>query len=102
MNNRTYHIFFSKLANPLRISIISSLDKNPKSVSELIKELKIEQSKLSHALGELKECNIVGFEQKGKQRIYSLSSTIKPILRMIDVHSKGCCKAKCAECKGCK
>jgi DNA-binding transcriptional ArsR family regulator len=98
MSYKTYHVFFSKLANPLRIKIISSLDDGGKSVNELVKELKIEQSKLSHALKELKECNIVKVEIKGKQRIYSLSKSIKPILRLIDCHGKNCC----VECKGCR
>ncbi len=96
MKSSTYHVFFSKLANPLRIEIIISLDKKPKSVSELSTELKVEQSKLSHALKELKECNIVTFQKEGKKRVYSLSKTIVPILRMIDCHSKNCTK-----CRGC-
>ncbi len=96
MNKNTYHIFFSKLSNKLRIDIISSLEKKSKAVSELSTELKIEQSKLSHALKELKNCNIVQVEKKGKQRIYSLSKTIIPILRLIECHSKGC-----DLCKGC-
>ncbi len=98
MTKNTYHIFFSKLSNKLRINIISSLKEKPKSVGELSKELKIEQSKLSHALKELKDCNIVKAEQKGKQRIYSLSKTIIPILRLIDCHSKNC--KKCWGCGG--
>ena len=97
MKPNTYHIFFSKLANPLRISIVTCLEEKPKSVSELVSELNIEQSKLSHALKELKECNIVGVEQKGKQRIYSLSNTIIPILKLIKCHSKGC-SGKCKWC----
>ena len=97
MKSNTYHVFFSKLSNPLRINIISSLESKPKSVMELSKELNIEQSKLSHALKELKSCNIVDVKQKGKKRIYSLSKTIIPILRLIDCHSKKCCE----ECKGC-
>ena len=96
MSKKTYHIFFSKLSNPLRIKIISSLDEKPKSVGELAIKLKIEQSKLSHALRELRECNIVKVEQKGKQRIYGLSRTIIPILRLIDCHGKTCVK-----CRGC-
>lgn len=94
----TYHVFFSKLSNPLRISIISSLNKKPKSVTQLSKELKVEQSNISHALKELRECNIIKFQQKGKQRVYSLNKTITPILRLIDCHGKQCC----VECKGCK
>ena len=96
MNNNTYHIFFSKLANPLRIDIVSSLEKGGKSVSELSENLNVEQSKLSHALGELRECNIVQVKQDGKKRVYSLSKTIIPILKLIGCHSEGC-----GTCKGC-
>ena len=96
MKSNTYHVFFSKLSNPLRIRIITSLDERAKSVMELSNELKTEQSKLSHALKELKECNIVNVEKKGKKRVYSLGSTIIPILRLIDCHSKDCTR-----CKGC-
>ena len=96
MKSNTYHVFFSKLSNPLRIKIISSLDEKPKSVSELSEKLSIEQSKLSHALKELRECNIVNVHQDGKKRVYSLSKTIIPILRLIECHSKNCSK-----CKGC-
>lgn len=96
MKQNTYHIFFSKLANPLRIDIITSLENGDKSVSELVEELNVEQSKISHALGELRECNIVHVEQEGKKRIYSLSQTIIPILKLINCHSRGC-----ANCKGC-
>lgn len=85
------------MSNPSRIDIVSSLEKKPKSVGELSTELKIEQSNLSHALKELKECNIVQVEQKGKQRIYKLSRTIIPILKLISCHSK-----ICEKCSGCK
>ena len=96
MKNSTYHIFFKKLSSPLRIDIISCLDKSPKSVTKLTKELGTEQSKLSHALKELKSCNIVKVKKHGKQRIYSLNETIVPMLRLIDKHSENCSK-----CKGC-
>ena len=97
MKYKTYNIFFSKLSNPLRIKIISILDEKPASVTKLSKKLKVEQSKLSHALRELRDCNIVKVRQRGKQRIYSLNRTIGPILRLIDCHSKTCKK-----CMGCK
>lgn len=99
MNKKSYYIFFSKLSSPLRISIISSLNENPKSVSELGKELEIEQSKLSHALAELRECNIINFIQKGKKRVYHLNKSIRPILDLIDKHSKLNCKGDCKFCK---
>lgn len=98
MKESTYHIFFSKLSNPLRIDIISSIEKKPKSVTELVNELKAEQSKISHALKELRECNIIDFEQRGKKRIYSLNKTIIPILRLIKCHGE----KYCSLCRGCK
>ncbi len=97
-HKNTYHVFFSRLSNPLRIDIISSLEKKPKSVNQLCKELNVEQSKISHALKELRSCNIIKFEQKGKQRMYNLNETIIPILRLIECHGKSCC----SECLGCK
>tara|TARA_Y100000310_G_C20370708_1_gene663351 strand:+ start:33 stop:335 length:303 start_codon:yes stop_codon:yes gene_type:complete len=99
MNYKTYHIFFSKLSNPLRIKIVSALEDSEKSVSNLTEELKVEQSKLSHALSELRECNIVEVEQKGKERIYSLTKSIRPILQLIELHSKTC--SNCAGCRRC-
>lgn len=91
-----YHMFFSTLSNPLRISIISSLSKKPKSVNELANELKVEQSKLSHALKALNTCHIVEAEQKGKRRIYSLNrETIIPILNLINQHECKHCQKYC-------
>ena len=101
MNNySTYHIFFRNLANPLKIRIILELKKKEKNVTELSEELKVEQSKVSHALILLKRCNIVKLRKEGKQRIYSLNKkTISPLFELIDEHSKSFCH--CKECKGC-
>jgi len=97
MKMNSYFLFFKKLANPLRIKIICSLKRKEKSVSDLSKELKVEQSKLSHALKELLKCHIVDFEKKGKKRFYKLNKeTILPILKLIDKHKKKFCK-KCEE-----
>jgi len=67
MNNSTYHIFFNNLSNPLRIKIITSLKDKEKNVTEISKELKVEQSKISHALSNLKSCRIVEVKRKGKK-----------------------------------
>lgn len=100
MNNQnTYHVFFSNLANPLRIKIITALREKDKSVTEISQEIKVEQSKLSHALINLRGCNVVSVKQKGKERIYSLNKkTILPILKLIDKHSRKHCKGKCKHC----
>jgi DNA-binding transcriptional ArsR family regulator len=103
MTNTSYHVFFLNLANPLKIDIILNLREKEKNVTEIINDLKAEQSKVSHALAHLKNCNIVKVKQKGKQRIYYLNKdTIVPILKLIDKHSKTHCKKNCSECKGCK
>jgi len=102
MNNSTYHIFFSNLSNPLRISIITSLNKKEKNVMQLVNDLKIEQSKVSHSLQNLRNCKIVEVKQKGKERIYSLNKkTIVPILKIIDKHAKIFCKCECCANKKC-
>ena len=92
----TYNIFFTNLANPLKIGIILTLRKKDKNVSEIVKELGVEQSKVSHALKLLKNCNIVNVKRKGKERVYSLNKeTILPMLELIDQHSSLYCKNKC-------
>ena len=96
MKSSTYYVFFSNLASPLRIKIVEILKESPMNVSQLSKTLRVEQSKLSHALKNLRCCNIVNVKQKGKQRIYSLNKkTIVPILKLIDKHAKTFCKGGC-------
>ena len=94
-----YHVFFTNLANPLKIDIVLCLNEKEKSVGEICSCLKVEQSKVSHALSSLKDCNIVKVKQKGKQRIYSLNKkTILPILKIIDKHAKTFCEGNCEGC----
>lgn len=101
MAGKKYFIFFSNLANPLRINIITVLKEKEMSVTEIVNKLEIEQSKISHALSKLKECNIVEVSSKGKKRIYTLNKkTILPILHLIDKHSRLNCRGKCKFCIG--
>ena len=87
-----YHVFFRNLANPVKISIITKLRDGALAVSDLSKSLRIEQSKVSHALASLNHCSIVQSKQEGKKRIYSLNKkTILPMLKLIDKHQCGCC-----------
>lgn len=87
-----YHTFFQNLANPVKTQIIEELQKSPMCVGELSEKTGIEQSKLSHALTNLRFCNLVESKQKGKQRIYSLNKkTIVPILKIIDTHRSNYC-----------
>ena len=96
LNHHGYHIFFTNLANPLKIGIILSLRTGEKNVTQIVNELKVEQSKISHALQALKGCNIVNMKQRGKERIYSLNEdTILPMLNLIDKHALVHCNGKC-------
>ena len=91
-----YNIFFTNLANPLKVKIILLLRNREMNVTELTKSLKVEQSKISHALKSLRNCKIVILEQRGKERFYSLNKeTILPMLNLIDKHASINCKNKC-------
>jgi predicted transcriptional regulator len=85
----------------LKIGIILSLREKAKNVTELVNDLNVEQSKISHSLQSLKCCNIVNMEQKGKERVYSLNEdTIVPMLELIDKHASihcqnGSCMKEC-------
>ena len=99
MNENSYHVFFTNLANPLKIDIIMSLKEKKMCVGEICDKLDVEQSKISHALIPLKNCNIVNVKKEGKQRIYLLNKdTIVPIMKLIDKHSGKYCKGKCTSC----
>jgi len=102
MKNSTYHFFFGSLSNSFRVSILLVLKDGEKSVKELSKELKTEQSKVSHALAVLKKCNLVKSRRKGKNVLYSLNKkTVIPLLNLIDKHAKLFCKGCCAFCGRC-
>jgi ArsR family transcriptional regulator len=95
VNKSAYYPFFKKLANPLRIRIITSLAasrNSGKTVNELASDLNVEQSKLSHALKELSGCSIVKAERRGKNMIYSVNKSVMDVLKLIDKHSQTCCK----------
>jgi DNA-binding transcriptional ArsR family regulator len=88
------------LGNKLRVSIIKSLAKKPKTVQKLCGELKKEQSAVSHALAQLRECNFVDYKRKGKEKEYFLKSGIftekmnKPLFETIEEHAKKHCGGK--------
>lgn len=96
MKCNPYYRFFSNLANPLRIDIVKRLKEGEASVGEISEALNVEQSKISHALVNLKACNIVKVSKVGKKRVYCLNEdTIVPILNLIDNHAKNYCKGGC-------
>jgi len=87
-----YKIFFGTLFSESRLKIINLLRKNKRNVSEIIEELKMDQTAVSHDLARLKQCGFVKSEVDKKYRYYSLNEkTIKPLMEMIDEHMSQFC-----------
>ena len=87
-----YKIFFGTLFSESRLKIINLLRTGEKNVSEIIKELKMDQTAVSHDLSRLNKCGFVKIESEGKYRYYSLNEeTIKPLMNLIDKHMSQYC-----------
>lgn len=87
-----YKIFFGTLVSNSRLKIINLLRTGKKSVSEMIEQLNIEQTALSHDLARLRKCGFVKVETDGKYRYYSLNQkTISPLMKLIDEHMSQYC-----------
>lgn len=87
-----YKIFFGTLVSEPRLRIINLLRVGRMNVSEIMKELKIDQSAVSHDLQRLKRCGFVNTEIDGKYRYYSLNKvTIGPLMSLIDKHMNHYC-----------
>ncbi len=96
MNCPSYELFFETFSNKTRMKIIEALALGPKSVTEICKLTKEEQSKVSHNLKKLTECNFLDFRRQGKKRIYELNKdTITPILDLVEKHVRKYCKEVC-------
>ena len=93
MIEKTYVQFLGTLANENRIEIILALNKKDLNVSEIVEELDMQQTTVSHNLKRLQICGFVNVKQKGKFRIYSVNKeTIKPLIELIEKHmNKYCC-----------
>ena len=85
MKELSYRLFFKAFSNKTRFEIIKLLRKGPKSVIEICRELKFEQSRVSHNLKCLEACGFVDARLYGKNKVYLLDKKhIKPILNNID------------------
>ncbi len=87
-----YRIFFGTLVSEPRLRIINLLRKNKKIVSDIMKELNMDQTSVSHNLSRLKICGFVNSKTDGKFRYYSLNKeTIKPLIDTIEEHMSQYC-----------
>lgn len=87
-----YKIFFGTLVSESRLKIINLLRKGKKNVSEIMTELKMDQTAVSHDLRRLRECGFIKVEIEGKYRNYKLNNeTIKPLMEIIGKHMGNYC-----------
>lgn len=87
-----YKIFFGTLVSESRLKIINLLRNGEKSVSEIVKSLKIPQPTISHNLARLKKCGFVEVKVAKNFRCYSINEkTIEPLMRLIDYHMSEYC-----------
>jgi len=88
----SYKIFFGTLVSEPRLKIINLLRGGKKNVSRITKELRMDQTAVSHNLARLKNCGFVTVENDGKFRYYKLAEkTIKPLMEIIEKHMSGHC-----------
>ena len=106
-SSKPYALCFDTLSNDLRLKVITSLQQKEKSVQELSEQLGVEQSRLSHSLRVLRECNYVNVHSKGKERIYSLKQGVltsltsgkKSVFQLLDEHIEHYCHNECNKLK---
>ena len=96
-----YKVFFGTLVSESRLKIINLLRKGEKSVTEIVKVLKLPQPTISHDLARLKKCGFVKVRIVKNFRHYSLNEkTIDPLMSLIDHHMAQYCIHILYETKG--
>ncbi len=87
-----YKIFFGTMVSDSRLKIINFLRNGRKNVTQIVNEIKMDQTHVSHDLARLRRCGFVVSEVQGKFRYYKLNEkTILPIMDLIDIHMAGNC-----------
>jgi DNA-binding transcriptional ArsR family regulator len=82
-----YKIFFGTLFSESRLRIINLLRNGKKNVSEIVDELDMDQTAVSHDLSRMKRCGFVISERDKKFVYYKLNKkTIVPLMNLIDKH----------------
>lgn len=89
MKNFSYGLFFKALSNDTRLKILNSLRKKDHTVTQLVKSLNLEQSRISHALKCLTNCAFVKFKPNGAERVYSINKkNVDALFKIVDKHVK--------------
>ena len=87
-----YKLFFGTLFSEPRLKIINLLRKKGLNVSEIMEELGMDQTSVSHNLTRLKQHGFLEVEIDGKYRYYKINEeTIKPLMEIIEKHMSQYC-----------
>lgn len=96
MNRVVCEQFFAVLGDRNRLGIIQSLLEGKKNVSELCKDLEMEQSLVSHHLKTLKDHGFVESQREGKHMIYTVNEgTVRPLMDTMAKHTSNVCGYGC-------
>lgn len=79
------------LSDSTRLAVLESLMTGPKTVAELMDELDVEQSLLSHHLAVLREHGLVEASRDGKAMIYRIPDNVSGSTAGKAINL-GCCK----------
>lgn len=74
---------FRALSHPVRIRVVELLQDGPRPVQELLREVGVDASSLTHQLVALRRCGIVSTTREGPVISYELSSTA--VAQLMDV-----------------
>jgi ArsR family transcriptional regulator, cadmium/lead-responsive transcriptional repressor len=81
-----YARFFRILGDPTRLAIVQLLLARPYTVTELVKELGVSQSRVSNHLACLRWCHVAVAERRGRQVVYTI--TDPRLRRLLDLASE--------------
>lgn len=72
---KTVAVTLQALATPSRLLILATLEGGPRTVSELVEAVGMEQSAVSHQLRHLRDVGLVVGERRGRHILYRLYDT---------------------------
>ena len=76
---------FRALGDPSRLAVLEALRAGPRCVSDLVATTQLSQPNVSGHLAFLRECGVVGRDQRGRFAYYSLSTAnAEAILALAD------------------
>jgi ArsR family transcriptional regulator len=78
------------LADETRLAVVELLINGPRHVGEMMQELKVEQSLLSHHLRVLRDARLVMAERDGKSMLYRLAPNVESAYHGKAINL-GCC-----------